>query len=124
MLKSVLESVSDMLGNGLEELGPEEHKLAAAEAYITSAKTLLDKVIEDMDAKIDATIQGVVASETKRKAAVEDIAYKFDVDNGKLLRISYPDGKEVEGEFMVALDGVSMFYREALGKPFQNAKVL
>ena len=129
MLQKVLESVSEMLGLALAEQG-------ASLVYIKCAKSLLDKTIAGISVNLRQSIDlgttksadiPTLSSALKPKEPLGGVGSKsvgFEVDNGRLVKMIYESGIEVEPETMVMLDGIAMEYKEAKGKAFQSGSVL
>lgn len=126
MLKQVLESVSEMMRDGIDEMDLDHGNSMAAQAYFKSAKTLLDKTIQGMAGRAveDVDVQKDTKQKTTKPLGQDEIQYLVDAPNGKLAKICYPGGKEVEEGVMVCLDGVAMPYKEAVGKGFKTGSVL
>lgn len=120
MLKQVLESVSEMLRDGLAHVHDEHTINAEGKAYITCAKVLLDKTVSGMGGETK------LESVNKKPITVfkEEEKFIIDVELGILKSIKYESGKELEVDRMVEINGMAYEYVEAKGKPFQEGRVL
>ena len=128
MLKLVLESISDMLEEGLKDT-PDKPAgdLGVLLAHIKCAKALLDKTIQGMrrDELDVPSVQDIPRLEPRKTAPKEgEIQYALEVENGILKKVSYPSGEELGAEVMLELDGFAFSYKEAKGRSFQNGRVL
>lgn len=128
IMMSTLESVSEMLGSGIAAApktttSPE---LAVCMTYFKCAKILLDKTIEASVVKpplsnldtMDRDKHLVMVEEP------EEVGYVVDVDNGILKSVKFPDGKELDRDTMIEINGVAMEYYKAKGKQCKTGRVL
>ena len=121
MLKQVLESVSEMLGQSL--VTPQSGEVTIT--YVRCAKTLLDKTIVGMEKE-----EGFSFVQTKGPAVIlqeeQSPIYNIDVHpvTKLLMSITTVDGKELDDDVMIEINGTAYTYKEAKGKPFQTGRVL
>lgn len=106
MVVKMLEAVSSLLSE-------------CQDVKVVCAKTILDKVIEELKEKDVVSVPIPFVRESRPTQEQKHNQYEVIVDNGRLQEIkNFPlDGK-------VNLDGVIMTYEEAKGKPFQNASIV
>ena len=120
MLLQVLQSVSQMLADGLKDV-PEKPAgdLGILITNIRCAKTLLDKVIEIEELK------GQPPQRPRSTVPVtEEVGYVVDAPNGVLKKISFPDGRELAQDAMIEINGVAMEYSKAIGQKCKTGRVL
>ena len=110
-MQSALEAVSEMLAKSL--ITPQAGEVTMT--YIQCAKILLDKTIHSgVEEFIPATV----------RVSKPDVDYTWEVYDKNLIKISFPDGRELDDETMIDVDGVAMEYSKAKGKPIKTGRVL
>ena len=119
MLRSVLESVSEMLGHALSSE-------TSSKVYTECAKSLLDKTIAGMDE--GHITPNIIPIKDRTKAFGEGVSpqptYEVEAVLGKLVSIKDQLGNELQMNKRIKLNGELTTYGKAKGQAFQNVDLL